>query len=476
MQELVAAEKSGDSTNTVRRFSLLDLATRAVTPLFDAPADERKSAFRWTTDGQSIVVSGAYLPFDAIEEAENLRRKTSSYIVEVKLPSRRYTIVSEKDLKVSRWDPISQRIELENPYPWKPQAPATYQRDAEGWRETNLQVMNGSKPDPLEFTLEEGFNVAPRIFVRDPSRGRTELLLNLNPQFSELQFGREEIVQWASTDGHSMKGGLYFPVGYVPGNRYPLVIQTHGFRPERFWPDGPWHSAFAAQALAGKGIFVLQIGEGNEPEREREASNTSEEAPREMAAYEGAIDDLDRRGWIDATRVGIIGFSRTVYHVGYTLTHSRYRFRAATLADGIDGGYFQYILATNFAPDTYLINGGRPSREKLPSWFASAPGFNTENVEAPVRIEGYGSFAYLSGWEWYRRMAEQKKPVEYIFLPEAQHLLVKPWERLTSQEGNVDWFAFWLKGEESGDAGKRVEYERWRKLRLLLDGKTGHHD
>jgi hypothetical protein len=186
-----------------------------------------------------------------------------------------------------------------------------------------------------------------------------------------------------------------------------------------------------------------------------------------MAAYEGAIDELDRRGWIDPTRVGIIGFSRTVYHVGYALTHSRYRFRAATLADGMDGGYFQYILAAYISPDSYLVNGGRPLGEHLSSWFANAPGFNTERVETAVRIEGYGSIAYLTAWEWYRRLAEQKKPVELIFLPDAKHLLVKPWERLTSQEGNVNWYVFWLKGEENDGGGKPPEYERWRKLRDL---------
>jgi hypothetical protein len=472
LHELVASEQNGDTSNTLRRYSLLDVDGRSVTALFDAPSDGRKSAFRWTTDDQSIVLSGTYLPLDAPDETENQRRKSNSYVVEVKLPSRRYAIISEKDLKLSDWDPGSQRIVLENPYPWKSQAPAAYQRDPRGWHETNMQVENRKNPDRIEVTLEEGLNLPPRLLVRDPNSGRTGVLMDLNPQFAELQFGREEIIQWTSSDGHSMKGGLYFPVGYVQGKRYPLVIQTHGFLPERFWPEGPWSSAFAAQALAGKGIFVLQIGTADNVEEERGAVNTPREAPREMASYEGAIEDLDRRGWVDPSRVGIIGFSRTAYHVSYALTHSKYHFRAATLADGMNGGYFQYILASYLSPDSYLINGGKPSRENLSSWFASAPGFNIERVETPVRIEGYGNFAYLSAWEWYRRLTEQKKPVELIFLPDATHLLVKPWERLTSQEGNVDWYVFWLKGEEDASVGKKSEFERWRKMRQEMPQKN----
>ena len=57
------------------------------------------------------------------------------------------------------------------------------------------------------------------------------------------------------------------------------------------------------------------------------------------------------------------------------------------------------------------------------------------------------------------------RPVELIYLPDAVHILVKPWERLTSQQGDVDWFCFWLKGEKDEDPEKREEYERWLEMR-----------
>ena len=89
-----------------------------------------------------------------------------------------------------------------------------------------------------------------------------------------------------------MAGGLYLPPNYRPGKRYPLVIQTHGFDKDRFRIDGPFTSAFAAQPLASKGIAVLQVGRSVESGPHTTATNTTEEGPREMAAYEGAIDEL----------------------------------------------------------------------------------------------------------------------------------------------------------------------------------------
>ena len=52
-----------------------------------------------------------------------------------------------------------------------------------------------------------------------------------------------------------------------------------------------------------------------------------------------------------------------------------------------------------------------------------------------------------------------------IYFPEGSHNLMKPAERIGSQEGNVDWFRFWLKGEEDAEPQKAAQYERWRRLR-----------
>jgi len=189
------------------------------------------------------------------------------------------------------------------------------------------------------------------------------MLLDLNPQFEHLQFAQVQAISWKATDGHEVLGGLYIPPGYVAGRKYPLAIQTHGFSATRFWIDGPWRSAFAAQALAAKGFLVIQVGGPKDTSEEERYAETVQEAPRAMAAYEGAIEYLADRGMIDKDRVGIIGFSRTVYSVKYTLTRSRYRFVAATVADGFDAGYFSHMVLPN---DEYeLLNGGPPFGQNL---------------------------------------------------------------------------------------------------------------
>ena len=466
IQSVVNGRRKPGVRSQLLRYMLLDLENRAVTPLIDAPLSAEKDAYAWAPDSQSIVVSGAYLPLDGQEPSERELRSKNSFVVEVTFPTLNVTRITDQNLQVTRW---SQHDEITLQKVFSPEAiPVVFRKNKKAWEQIG-SVHDEVKSDlPLDVTLEEDFNTPPKIFVTDPSKNRKDLLLDLNPQFEQLKFARVEAIHWTATDGHEVAGALYWPPEYQSGKRYPLVIQTHGFDPHRFTIDGPWSSAFAAQMLASNGIMVLQVGHSTDPSQDYQYMNTPAEASRETAAYEGGIDYLDHRGLIDKARVGIIGFSRTVWKVEFTLTHSSYEFAAATLADGFDAGYLQYLVYPGTDSDFVSVNGGAPFNPSLALWLKNAPGFNLDKVRTPVRIEAYYFAGVLGGWEWFSGLTHLGKPVDLIYLPEATHLLVRPSDRLISQQGNVDWFTFWLKDQERDDAAARSQYERWRALRRLV--------
>jgi len=75
----------------------------------------------------------------------------------------------------------------------------------------------------------------------------------------------------------------------------------------------------------------------------------------------------------------------------------------------------------------------------------------------------------LFEWEWYAALNRLGRAVEMVVTRDGEHILQKPWQRMVSQQGNVDWFAFWLKGEEVPDPDKADQYRRWRKLRRQME-------
>ena len=323
--------------------------------------------------------------------------------------------------------------------------------------------------ETIQVTREQDLNTPEKLYITDPKTRKRTLLLDLNPQFAGLRFASAEVITWKVKNGNDARGALYLPCDYEPGKKYPLVIQTHYFNTDHFLVDGPWGSGYALQTLAGRDFIVAQVGELLPKELFDKFVNTPDEAQYAMATYEGLIDELDMRGLIDRNRVGIFAFSRTVYYVAYTLTHSTYHFAATILEDGVDGGYLQYLSYPRLAKGYDEIYRGRPFGGPSSLWTRNAPGFNLDKVNCPVRIMEHSYAGALQQWEWYSGLRLLRKPVEMVILPnpasEEQHLLKKPWERFVSQQGTVDWFCYWLKGEVDHDPEKAKQYERWTQLK-----------
>lgn len=470
----VRQKRPNGEPSALQRYELIDLDSGASQVLLNAPVGLSGSEVAWSPDSRSVALSGVYLPLNGIEGDERKLRQSNTFAVEVKIATGQISKISSEDLKLLTWDANTNLLVFQvRRFGAKDEAVTKvwFHRIGQKWEKVKDVAPELSRPNVI---LEEDMNTPPRIVVVDSTTHRTILLLNLNPQFRELKFAKVEEIEWRGSDGHDVKGGLYYPPGYQPNKRYPLVIQTHAWTPNKFWIDGPWTTAVAAQPLAGKGIMVLQAGESYAD------LDTPKEVQREVSALEGAIDYLSARGLIDRNRVGIVGFSRTCLFVKYALTHSKYHFSAAAVGDGIDGGYFQYVVFANAIPDFVYafegVNGGPPFGEGLLSWIRLSPGFSLDTVNTPLRIVANGKFALFEEWEWFSGLFRLHKPVEMIFMEDGTHILEKPWDRLVSQQGNVDWFCFWLKGEEDSDPSKVGQYVRWRELRKQQEAKYRPHD
>jgi len=451
-------------SNGVLRLTLVDADRATYEPLIDAPDRYWFPKAAWTSDSQAVIAAGTFLPqTESIAQVTNEERY-KEYVAEVQISGRKITPIVQGSMKLLHWNRVSQTLVLQS---IDPVLTADLEMPIVVYRKTDMgwEVVDAGETEEhrYEISLEEDMNTPPKLVASDQKSKVKTPLLELNPGLKKLALARVKEVRFNARDGHVVTGGLYIPPNYVSGAKLPLVIQTHGWNPNRFWPDGPYSSAFAAQPLASKGIFVLQLEENDA------GISSPEEGPRQMSTFEGAVDYLDALGMIDPLRVGIIGFSRTCLHVKYALTHSAYRFAASTQADCADGGYFQYIANLNhntaMSADSEKLNGGPPFDRGLNLWCEQASSFRLHRVNSPVRIESYEPWALVLGWEWFVGLLRLGKPVDMIYIPGGEHVLVKPWERMTSQQGNVDWFSFWLNGQEDPDSSKAEQYRRWRELR-----------
>lgn len=432
----------------------------------------------WMGRGESVLIGGTHLP----QATSRLGRPTTgngSYVVQYWPDSGRWEIVTplRGRLGVLRSEEGGRILVRDDG------GDRRFVRIADGsWKQVEdvaVASRSGSTGPRWTLAVNEALDVPPDIEARGP-QGQKVRLTRLNPQYDAVSWGAMRTHGWRDAVGRQWDGGLMVPADFDSARRYPLVIQSYGFSASRFYLDGANQSdgvtsGFAGRAYMREGILVLALPwrpSTGEPGDEHEVLATFAEGVR------SGIESLVRAGIVDRERVGILGWSATGERVLNTVAFSDAPIRAATLLDGDANTLFSMTITYGFNDASLArkerTNRGGPFGESRERWTRNDPSLHTDCIRAALRIETYGPWV-LNNWDLYALMRRQYKPVEMIAIPEGTHALSQPSERMISLQGNVDWYRFWLKGEERSEvfwqgesrASLRQQYVRWREMEEL---------
>lgn len=465
---------TSDHPSIFMQYVLVDMRTGRSRPILDAPSGlvfGGDLGVHWSADDASVILANTFLPLQAASAAEQARNRATPAVVQVDIASGKVNyiagIVPSGAVQAPRGyssSVFNGRNQLQ--IAWKSAQGASrssYCKSADVWQA--CEASKAALAQSLSLSVTQGLNQPPEITATDSASGRSKVITDFNPQLRALDLGNAEVLHWTDGTGREWTGGLLKPMNATPARRYPLVILTHGFDPAEFWMDGPGGatSGYAARALAGRGMMVLQIDDT------KGVSGFRDELQTQARGYQSAIAKLDELGLIDTTRVGVHGWSRTGYYVQHAVVFLPSLFAAASVADPSALGAWTYANFFGFAYPGMLeyermldtpLWGGDSAR----TWAERDPTFHLDQVRTPLRIEMYQYG--LGWWDMYAMLRRQQRAVEFLSFPDGGHNLVKPWERLTSQEGTVDWHDFWLNGHEDPSPSKAEQYVRWRKLRV----------
>lgn len=468
-------------------FVLADLATGVASVLVDAPAGRGLSYLAatnviWASDGHRAVLSNTFLPAGRNNETQDAIQSPAVAMVDIAtrdiqriaslphLPKGENGWYRMADLSWNGGTEVTLTYQYESAPKDDLVPPAeTYISQSGKWtkRTTPTPEAGAALGVNLELSVRENLNAPPALYGHLRGSHGDSLIWSPNSQLSCLRSGEASLYHWTDKSNVSWTGILVLPTDHERHERHPLVIQTHGVSPKKYFADGEFTTGSGGRALAAKGIVVLQMPDAAHFE-------TPENGPDQTAGYEAAIDELSRSGFVDPRRVGVIGFSYTCFHVLYALTHRPDLFRAASITDGNNMSYMQYMLSTDGGNGrthelSEKTNGGTPFGMGLMSWARNAPNFNLDKVTAPLLISSLEKGSLLGQWETYAGLRSLNKPVAMMWLRKenAPHVLIQPQQRFLSQQLAVDWFSFWLKEEEDPDPAKVEQYKRWRELRKL---------
>ncbi len=472
---------SGSGEPIVNQYAIVELATGVSTRVGRGPTGTALGWWggtarpAWSADGELLALPNAF-PDDASHDTpvnERLRpciavytranhatacvdkvrssdasgRYESEFRAPTRMGFRPRRSQPTIDIEYSRWDGSRTTVTFSETVPGL-------------WRESP----EVGKDRPLYVTVSEDLNRPPAVTFALKRRERSQILWDPNASLSRLEGGIASEFRWRTPSGDSGVGGLYLPTSPAQNGAYPLVIQTHGFIEHSYRPHGLFPTAFAARELAAAGIAVLQV-------RDCGVYGTPTEGPCNVANYTSAVRALKNKGLVDESRVGLVGFSRTCFYVLETLTSGALPVAAASITEGVNVGYLQYLFSVDInanqaGREAESVVGAAPFGAGLREWLNRSPTFNLDRIETPLQVVALGPRSQLlEMWEPYAGLRSLGKPVDLILMHEpGTHVLSNPLQRIVSQQGTVDWFRFWLQGYEDPDPAKADQYQRWERL------------
>ncbi len=304
-----------------------------------------------------------------------------------------------------------------------------------------------------------------QVALADITAGTVRTLVDLNPEFANLELGSITRLDGVNRYGDSWWAHLVKPLNYEPGKKYPLIVttyRTHEFLRGASGDENPIH-VYAAHGFA---VLSFDMGRSDYDNKSGDFQRYLSWYESEETSIEMAIQEASEMGVVDTARVGLTGYSRGMEMVAYAITHTKL-FRAVSGAAGDYSPYFYYMTSRrvqdNFSGEGV---GGWPEGKSKANWKQVAPDLNAERIDVPV-LNNDPDSEFLADLALYTSLRDLGKPVELFIYPNELHHINQPKHRYQIYERNLDWFRFWLKFEESPDPVKSEQYERWRQLRRL---------
>lgn len=264
-------------------------------------------------------------------------------------------------------------------------------------------------------------------------------LTNFNKEVSSLSMGKTETLRWEN-EGFNHAGVLTFPVNYIPGNKYPLVLVIHG------GPSSASVEQFSrfAQILANQGYFIFEPnyrGSDNLGSKYKIAivHDAGSGPGRDVMA---GLIKLKNLGMIDTGHIGISGWSYGGFMTVWLTGHYP-GWKAAVAGAAVTDWVDQYNLGDANVGRATALGGSPWIGNNMHDYIEQSPITASVNIKAPTLILANTADPRVpisQSYKLYHALKDNGTITKFIAWPIPAHNASDP---ITQMERDREWIS-WL--------------------------------
>ena len=294
------------------------------------------------------------------------------------------------------------------------------------------------------------------IYVTDTSNFSPRKITAMTDQVKDYNLATREVISWQSQDGTTIEGILIKPADFDATKKYPLLCVIHGGptgidRPTlldaRYYPSDIW---------AARGALVFKVnyrGSAGYGEKFRQLNVRNLGVGDAWDVLSG-VDSLISKGFVDATKIGCMGWSQGGY-ISAFLTTSSDRFKAISVGAGISN-WATYYYNTDITPFTIQYLNDDPADD--PEIYAkTSPMSYVKKAKTPTLIQ-HGELdkrvPIANAYELRQGLEDRGVPVEMIVYKGYGHGITKPKSMRAVMQHNLAWFNHYIFGDVKPEFAK----------------------
>jgi dienelactone hydrolase len=295
----------------------------------------------------------------------------------------------------------------------------------------------------------QAFDGPPRVMVGGSDLKDARAVAQTNPFAGDYAWGKSELVEYKNERGERLQGALFYPAGYQPGRKYPMVVYMYERLSDGLhrWSSPSDREPYNPAVFTSLGYMFLQPDIAFRPR----------EPGLSVADCVGsAVRRVIQMGSVDPARIGIIGHSWGGFDTVFLATHTN------LFAAGIAGApitdlvsnYGNHHWSAGIAETDHIETGQQrmevPLWEDLQAYVRNSAVFGVSTMKTPLLIafgDNDGTVHWHQGVELYNIARRAQKDVVMLVYGGEDHSNRRKPNQLDYQRRIVQWFGHYLKGE-----------------------------